>query len=182
MSTMFATLALVCFAFVIVTVALLLTAQVADAAGDAWHWYRARVDGVAMQLAFVIAVVALLGSLYYSEIVDLVPCEYCWFQRIGIYPLSVIFFVALVLEDRGVRKYVVPLCGITALISIWHILVQRVPSLAGSSSCSVDAPCAAILVERFGFVSIPVMALAVTLSIGTLMLVMHGADYEPENP
>src|SRR5262249_30631525 len=138
-----------------------------------WQRYRDFVDSFAIQLAWIIALVALLGSLYYSEIVGFIPCRLCWYQRIGIYPLSVILLVATITVDRGVRKYVIPLNIITAVISIWHILEERFPSLSKAISCSADAPCSAILVQKLGFVTIPTMALAASLSILTLMLLLY---------
>jgi disulfide bond formation protein DsbB len=52
----------------------------------------------------------------------------------------------------------VPLAGIGALIAAYHVALQRLPGLP-SGTCSLDVPCSAIYVERFGFVTIPVMAL-----------------------
>ena len=40
--------------------------------------------------AFLIALVSMLGSLYFSEIARLEPCELCWFQRIFMYPQVII--------------------------------------------------------------------------------------------
>ena len=37
-----------------------------------------------------VAGVATLGSLYFSEIADFVPCRLCWFQRILMYPIALI--------------------------------------------------------------------------------------------
>src|SRR5215471_12279989 len=43
--------------------------------------------------AWVIALGATLGSLYFSQIANFVPCELCWFQRIAMYPMSVILLI-----------------------------------------------------------------------------------------
>lgn len=173
LDALFAVLTMVAFAFVAVTIVIAVSARFSSTAAESFAWWRDMLDPVALQIALLLAAGALLGSLYYSEIADLTPCLLCWFQRIAIYPLTPILVVALIAGDRGVRKYVITLAAIGALISIWHILVQRVPALAGTTSCSLDAPCAVPLVQQFGFVTIPVMALAVTSSIVTLMLMMR---------
>ena len=49
---------------------------------------------VALPLAAAVAVVATLGSLYFSEIADFPPCRLCWYQRIGMYPLAVVLPIA----------------------------------------------------------------------------------------
>ncbi|MCY1049725.1 disulfide bond formation protein B, partial [Mammaliicoccus sciuri] len=41
----------------------------------------------ALFISWVIALVAMLGSLYFSEIRQFVPCTMCWYQRICMYPL-----------------------------------------------------------------------------------------------
>jgi len=118
------------------------------------------LDGQEIQLAFVVALVATLGSLYLSEVAHFVPCRLCWYQRIAMYPLPVILAIAWWKRDAGVRRYVVPLALIGLLISTYHILVERFPSLEDSGVCEVSNPCTIRWVERFGFVTIPRMAFA----------------------
>jgi hypothetical protein len=48
--------------------------------------------------------------------------------------------------------------------------VERFPSLESSSVCEVANPCTARLVERFGFVTIPTMALAAFALISGLLV------------
>jgi disulfide bond formation protein DsbB len=118
------------------------------------------LDGQEIPLAFVVASVATLGSLYLSEVANFVPCRLCWYQRIAMYPLPVLLGIAWWKRDAGVRRYALPLAVIGALISTYHILVERFPSLEGSGVCEVTNPCSLRWVERFGFVTIPTMALA----------------------
>ena len=69
------------------------------------------VDDAALWIAFLVAAVAMAGSLYFSEVANYMPCRLCWFQRIAMYPLAVILLVAAIRGDRGVRWYAVPLGG-----------------------------------------------------------------------
>ena len=126
--------------------------------------------GQEVPLAFVVALIATLGSLYLSEVAHFVPCRLCWYQRIAMYPLPIILAVAWWRRDDGVRWYVIPLAAIGGCISIYHVLVERFPSLESSGICEISNPCTIRWVERFGFVTIPVMALAAfALIIGLLV-------------
>jgi len=124
----------------------------------------------ALWLAALVAVTSMAGSLYFSEEAKFIPCALCWYQRIAMYPLAILLPIAAVRGDDAIRPYAATLAGIGAVISAYHVLLQRIPGLP-SGSCSVDAPCTAIYIERFGFITIPVMALVGFLSILTLLLV-----------
>src|SRR5688500_635119 len=62
----------------------------------------------AIILAFFIALFATFGSLFLSEIAHLVPCKLCWYQRICMYPLTVILGIAALKNDLNVKRYVLP--------------------------------------------------------------------------
>jgi disulfide bond formation protein DsbB len=44
---------------------------------------RELLFGGELWVAWVVALVATLASLYYSEIADFIPCRLCWYQRIA---------------------------------------------------------------------------------------------------
>jgi disulfide bond formation protein DsbB len=111
-------------------------------------------------LTLAVAGIATLGSLYFSEIADFVPCRLCWFQRIAMYPIAVIALVALVRRDAGARWYIVPLAVIGAAISTYHYLIEW-DVLADDASCSLFGPsCADVWFREFGFSTLAFMALA----------------------
>jgi disulfide bond formation protein DsbB len=151
-----------------------------DAAGPA----RGMTDGlrramspIGLWLAFVVALTAMAGSLYFSEVAGFVPCALCWYQRIAMYPLVLLLGVAAVRRDTGIVRYAVPLAAIGALVSIWHIGVERIPSLP-SGSCSLEVSCSTIYVQVLGFVTIPTMALAAFGAIITLLVLVSGSRRE----
>jgi hypothetical protein len=78
---------------------------------------------------------------------------------------------------------VAPVAAIGAVIAADHVAPQRLPDLP-SGACSLDVPCRAVYVERFGFVTIPVMALVAFLAILTLLLglVPSGGDCQIQEP
>lgn len=114
-------------------------------------------------LAFAVAGTAMAASLYYSESVGFIPCEFCWYQRIAMYPLAVILLVAAITRDERVAKYVIPIAGIGLALSVYHYQLQVFPDQGGA--CSSGVPCSARYVEEFGFISIPFMAGCAFLSI-----------------
>jgi disulfide bond formation protein DsbB len=125
---------------------------------------RDAVGPGALWLAFLVALTATAGSLYFSQVALLEPCTLCWYQRIAMYPLVLILGLAAWRADAGVRRYAAPLAAIGAGIAAYHVVLQRLPGLP-TVSCSLTAPCNAIELERFGFVTIPFMALVGFLAI-----------------
>lgn len=150
----------------------LVVTLVAHAVRPAAVWPReilSSVSPLALVLAAVVAAVALLGSLYFSEVAHFPPCRLCWYQRICMYPLVPILAIAAARRDRAVRWYALPLAIIGAAISTWHILVERFPSLE-SGACDPANPCTIIWVEKLGYLTIPTMALSGFVVIGLLLV------------
>jgi disulfide bond formation protein DsbB len=147
---------------------------IAGRTGPSGHALRERVfgafRGLELWLGFAVATTATLGSLYLSDIVHLIPCTYCWYQRIAMYPLVVILGIAALRKDNGIRIYTAALAVIGAAIAVYHRTVQMVPELNGSA-CSSGVPCTAAYFTLFGFVTIPYMALSGFLLILALLYV-----------
>ena len=110
--------------------------------------FVAAIDDVALWLAFLVAAAATAGSLYFSELAHFIPCTLCWYQRIAMYPLSLILLIAAIRRDRGVRWYVGPLAGAGAVISTYHYLVEWYPSLEGPTCARCRVPCTDVVVPR----------------------------------
>lgn len=125
-------------------------------------------------LAFVTALTAMLGSLYYSEIAGFVPCTLCWYQRILMYPLTLIILVGLIHQDEYLPDYVLPFSIIGLGISSYHYLTQ-LGFLAHPAACAVGIPCNLRYVNYFGFVTIPFMALTAFFIITVIMIAIKRA-------
>lgn len=128
---------------------------------------------VVLYIAWVISIVATLGSLYFSEIQEFVPCELCWYQRILMYPLVLIIGVAVFANDFKVKRYVLPLTLIGSGIGIMHYLQQKVPSLSGLTPCAQGVPCNIEYINWFGFVTIPFLSLTAFILITICMLLIR---------
>jgi disulfide bond formation protein DsbB len=114
----------------------------------------------------IVAVIATAGSLWFSIGLGLRPCPLCWYQRILMYPLTVILAVATI-ENRGsVYRTALPLSTIGTALAGYHSYLQMTVS-----SCSMNAPCGAVLWESpFLTLSIPNLSL-VAFAIITGVLV-----------
>jgi disulfide bond formation protein DsbB len=134
----------------------------------------------ALPLAAAIATVTTLASLYYSEIAGYAPCTLCWYQRIAIYPQVVVLGVASLRRDREVWRTSVPLAVVGAAISVWHVIIERAPALAGP--CDPANPCTIKWVEEFGVLTIPTMALIAAASFIALTLLARGTRAPAGSP
>lgn len=113
---------------------------------------------------------AMLGSLYFSEIANYIPCRFCWFQRIAMYPIAMIGLVSFIRRDAGARLYVLPIAAIGACISAWHYLIEWRPALDTGSCAATGPSCTDIWFRSFGFLTLAGMAL-----IGFLALIIVNA-------
>ena len=128
--------------------------------------------GYELWMAFALALGATLGSLYLSEIVHLIPCRLCWFQRIFMYPLVIVLGVAAKRRDATVGLTTSILAGLGLVIAGYHYLIQQFPSL-DSGACDLNAPCSAAYIWQWNFLSIPFMAGSAFALILTLMFVLR---------
>jgi disulfide bond formation protein DsbB len=120
-------------------------------------------------LAWIVALVAVCGSLFFSEILEFQPCKLCWFQRIFMYPLVVLLGIASYRNEKWIIRYVLPLSITGGLFSTYHYLEQKVPSLAELLPCRVGIPCNVDYINWLGFITIPLLAL-VAFALITIIL------------
>jgi disulfide bond formation protein DsbB len=119
-------------------------------------------------LALAPALTALLGSLYYSEIAGFIPCTLCWYQRILMYPLSLIILVGIIKQDKYLPNYVLPFSIMGMGVSSYHYLIE-LGLLQQSATCSLGIPCNVRWVNYFGFITIPLLALTAFFMITVIM-------------
>jgi disulfide bond formation protein DsbB len=135
------------------------------------RWVRTTIWGYELWLAFLVAAIATAGSLFFSEVADFVPCELCWYQRIFMYPLSVVTLLAALFNDYRVARYLLPLPVIGAAVSVYHLLVEN-GGVEQTNACLVSAPggCANKWIDEFGYVTIPTLALTGFALVFTFLL------------
>lgn len=110
--------------------------------------------------AWSVSLCAMLGSLFFSEVLKYPPCVLCWYQRICMYPLVAIFFVRLVRESRETLWFSTPLAVIGFAIALYHNLLYYNLIPESASPCVQGISCTSVHIEWFGFVTIPFLSLA----------------------
>lgn len=127
-------------------------------------------------LALVVAITATLGSLYYSEVVGFVPCTLCWYQRILMYPLTLIILVGIVRQDEALPFYVLPFSLSGMGVSSYHYLIQN-GVFSHPATCTVGVPCSLRYVNYLGFITIPFLAFTAFTLISVVMIVTYLACF-----
>ncbi|MFS0577277.1 disulfide oxidoreductase [Sporosarcina sp. 179-K 3D1 HS] len=133
---------------------------------------KSRQQGLLLYIAWIVSLVAMFGSLYFSEIKGYIPCELCWYQRIFMYPLTLILGIGTFQNDISVKKFVLPLSIIGGSISFMHYLEQKIPGFGGIKPCVSGVPCSAQYINWFGFVTIPFLALVAFVIIVCCMFLV----------
>lgn len=123
-------------------------------------------------IAWVQSIVAVISSLYYSEVAGLTPCLLCWYQRIVMYPLVIIIAVGLWRRDVHLPYFVLPFSIIGAFIALYHYLLQIGVISESLAPCVAGVSCAAKEVLYFGFVTIPFLSLMAFLLISVCMIII----------
>ncbi len=110
--------------------------------------------------SWLVAAVSSIGSLFFSEVMELVPCILCWYQRIFMFPLAIILLVGLYPLDRRVVNYALPIAIIGLLFTLYHCLLYFGFIPENLQPCSQGVSCADEGMELFGFLPIPLLSLA----------------------
>jgi disulfide bond formation protein DsbB len=118
----------------------------------AWLW------GYELWAAFVVAAIATGGSLFLSEVAGFIPCEMCWYQRICMYPLSLLTLFLAFHGDHRTARYLLPFPVIGAGVSVYHLLIEN-HVVATPAQCQVGAGCTVKWINYFGYMTIPTLAL-----------------------
>ena len=126
-------------------------------------------------LCWLIAFTATLGSLFFSEVMDRTPCVLCWYQRIFMYPLLIVFSVGLFPFDPRCIRYALPLAIAGWGVALYHCLLYLGFIPKSMQPCTQGVSCADVKLELFSFVTIPLLSLiAFTLIVALLLAVRKG--------
>ena|SRR5690554_1188229 len=136
-----------------------------------WEWgnLEKKIDFLFFS-SWAVSIIATFGSLYFSEVKQYFPCELCWFQRILMYPLTVLLGVAYVRKDWKMSFYAIILLAIGGSIPIFHYSLQKLPLLQGSVDFCDGISCTVQYINWFGFITIPFLALTAFIIIFALSL------------
>ncbi len=121
---------------------------------------------------FLFSTFAIIGTLYFQYFVHLNPCVLCWWQRVFMYPIPMLSFIALLKGKRldDIADYVIALAFFGGAFSLYQHFLQILP--AGSLiPCDATNDCATRLVFEFGFVTIPWMGVTTFAALALIALI-----------
>lgn len=123
-------------------------------------------------LIFFQALLATLGSLFFSEVLKYPPCVLCWYQRIVMYPVVVISAVSILRQERGLSAYVLPLSLIGLAISAYHNLLYYNLIPESVAPCVAGVSCTTKFFAWFGFITIPFLSMVGFIVISVLAWIL----------
>lgn len=115
--------------------------------------------------------VAMAGSLFFSEVMNLPPCVLCWYQRIAMYPIVILTAIGIIRNDRKTYISVLALALPGLAISIYHNLLYWKILPESIAPCMLGVSCTTKFFEWFGFITIPFMALVAFIVINVLAFI-----------
>ena len=123
--------------------------------------------------AWVLVTVATLGSLFFSEVMQVPVCKLCWYQRIAIYPMVLILAIGLLPYDPRVLRYAVAFTCLGWLIALFHVLLVTGIIPESAQPCVQGIPCSETHISLLGFLNIPTLSLLTFTVIGVLLFYSH---------
>mgnify|MGYP001446271544 FL=1 len=136
----------------------------------------ARDDATARTLVFcawLIASTSTLGALFFGEVMHLPPCSLCWYQRIFMFPLTLILPLGLFPLDKNVVRYTLPMAALGGLVAAFHVLLVDGVIPKSIKPCAQGVPCSEKVIEWFGFVTIPLLSFAAFSAIAALLVLTY---------
>jgi len=131
-----------------------------------------RRDWTILFLAWFVAGVSTLGSLFFSYVMEFAPCVLCWYQRVFLFPLVLILAVGLFPFDRKVVKFALPLAIAGWVTALYHNLLYTGIIPESIQPCSKGVSCTEEYIELFGFLTIPMLSLLSFSTIAALLIVL----------
>lgn len=123
-----------------------------------------------LYFVFFVALVSSLMSLYFSEVMKLVPCVLCWYQRIAMYPLVPILMFSIIKKNKDVAWYVLPISISGWALAIYHNLLYYKILPESIAPCQAGISCTTQQLLWFGWFTIPLGSLiaftVINLSMG----------------
>lgn len=121
--------------------------------------------------AWLVAVFATAGALFIGEVMRMVPCNLCWYQRICMFPLALLLGMACYSEDRHGAVYALPLAVAGSAVALYHTLLVAGAIPKTWIPCSAGVSCADQKLEILNGIQIPWLSLLAFVAITALLTV-----------
>lgn len=122
-----------------------------------------------LYFAWLLSFLGTCTSLYFSDVRHLEPCHLCWYQRICLFPLSLILGIAAYQGFAGIVRYVLPLAIFGFLFALYQIALQEIPGLNAIDLCGAGPSCSEKVPIGLGPISIPMLSAACFFVIGLFL-------------
>jgi len=134
---------------------------------------QSNVNWTILFLCWLLASLSTTGSLFFSSVMEFIPCVLCWYQRICLFPLVVILGTGLLSFDKNIVKYSLPLAVVGWLIALYHTLLYSGIIPESIQPCSQGVSCTEEYIDLFGFITIPMLSLLSFSTIIALLLILQ---------
>src|SRR3989344_4235211 len=122
-------------------------------------------------IGFLMSVGGVAISLFYSEILGVLPCGLCWLQRLFLYPQALLFAVAIWKSDRSVADYGLAFSIFGGAIALYqHYLQMGGASILPCPAVATGVDCAQRYLFEFGYITFPLMSFTIFAFLIILML------------
>ena len=129
-----------------------------------------------LYIAWIIAVLGVIGSLYFSEVKGFTPCVLCWYERIALYPLIILLPIGILRRDKNIFWYTFPLASVGFLIALYQNLLYYGIIPEKLAPCVNGISCTTKYINYFGFIGIPLLALIAFTGILLFILIYKKND------
>lgn len=117
-----------------------------------------------------VSLAAVLGSFYFSEVLNLPPCKACWYQRVFTIAMLLVSIVAKFTKEVKAYTMLLVLAIPGWIIALFQTLDEQLgTNLLRIVNCS-NTECTDVTFKLLGVFSIPMLALIMF----TLLIVMLG--------
>lgn len=125
-------------------------------------------------LGFLISLVSMLIALYYSDILGVEPCYWCYWQRYLLFPQVILLGMAAWKKDVYMADYSIVLSFIGGAIALYHHALQMLPG-SGLPCPAVGVSCAQRFLFEFGYITFPLMAFTTFAFLIVVMLFVRSS-------
>lgn len=116
--------------------------------------------------AWITSCLGAIVSIYYSYLLSIEPCILCYYQRICLFPLTIILGIATYRDDCNIKIYTLPLSLLGMCVAVYQVCIQEMAGmsvdLCGRVSCTSK-------LFIFGFITIPMASAVAFCCISCLL-------------
>lgn len=124
-----------------------------------------------LYIAWVLASIGFLVSLYFSEIKFIEPCALCWYQRICLFPLAFLLGIATFKDDVRVSPYLLLLSFAGLLFAGYQVMIQEFPFFSDIEVCGRGPSCSQKIYLGIGSITLPMASFVNFFLISILLCI-----------